>query len=94
MFKGHKKFYLEGFCYYFAVILRERFSTDYDSQGKKFETAIWYNPVRNHFACSINGYLFDANGRIALDKDWYAWEVYRKMDPLDSSRTLRYCIYK
>lgn len=93
-FKGQEKFYLEGFCYYFAAMLRERFSMDHDVDGRPFRTELWYNPVQNHFACFINGALFDASGAVVSTNEWLQWDVYREVEPLDSSRTVRYCIQK
>lgn len=83
-----KNFYLNGFCYYFAVILQERFSQHREPRE------IWYNPVLNHFACDIDGVLFDVKGEVPFDTNWISWRNYREIEPLDSGRTEKYCILK
>ena len=74
-----------GMCYYFASILQERFGAN-----------IMYEPVMNHFAGEIDGYIYDITGFIAnyTDPKWYYWETYQHEDALHTERILRDCVYK
>ena len=45
--------WLHGNCYYFAVILKDRFPKD---------SYICYDVINGHFVCMIEDYLFDASG--------------------------------
>lgn len=49
-----EKTFLEGYCYYFAIILKERFK-----EGK-----ILYDKVENHFVFSYNNKLYDITGNV------------------------------
>ena len=75
--------FTQGCCYWFAVILKERF------QG-----TIMYNPVDNHFASLIDGHLYDITGELTIDGSWYEWEIYSKIDTLETDRIVRDCIEK
>lgn len=60
----HKRFdkdchWLDGNCYYFAVILKERFN----------DGEIYYNAVDGHFLFRHGGYLYDFKGRHEFDKN-------------------------
>ena len=74
-----------GMCYYFALILQERFGAN-----------IMYEPIMNHFAGEIDGYIYDITGLISNcgDPKWVHWETYQKEDVLHTSRIFRDCIYK
>lgn len=74
--------FTNGCCYWFAVILKERF------QG-----TIMYNPIDNHFATLINGFLYDITGQISRD-GWEEWDEYKKLDELETERIYKYCIAK
>ena len=80
--KEQEVIFTEGNCYYFAVILRERFS------GK-----IYYLPIVNHFICKIGKEYYDITGKANLgnEKPW-DWEEYQKEEPLGSGRIIRDCI--
>lgn len=59
-----------GYCYWFAYILKTRFPN-----GK-----IYYVPVDNHFIFSYENSLFDITGDCSvnyLDKLIYSWEYYQ-----------------
>lgn len=60
--------FLRGFCYWFCVILKERF--------KEENCEIWFNPRDIHFAIRINNYLYDITGKIDF-KDFTPWEQYK-----------------
>lgn len=59
--------FLNGFCYYFAIILKERFGG-----------SIFYCPDIVHFSTLIDGRLYDITG-LVKDDDlvWYEWDEYK-----------------
>ena len=79
-FRGAEDTFLNGCCYWFADILEKRFN------GRKM-----YHPIQNHFACEIDGRLFDVTGEIDSDgfEDWYA---FIDKDELLTERIIRDCI--
>jgi hypothetical protein len=42
-----------GNCYYFAVILAERF--------RKYEPVLYYDTVDGHFICRVNNIFYDCS---------------------------------
>lgn len=81
------KTFTEGFCYYFALILKERFP-----QGR-----IMYHSVINHFVFELNNKLYDITGNYtekANNQQLFPWEEYQKIEPLESQRIIRDCIKK
>ena len=70
--------WLDGNCYYFAVILKARFP----------EGTICYDLIDGHFIFEYKGALYDWTGkidrRICVD-----WEEYQKIDPEHSARIIR-----
>lgn len=90
--KSHKEeiedLFSNGYCYYFAHILDERFYKG---------GTIMYIPVYNHFCYSIYGKLYDITGEITdQEKIDLAepWDSYRRHEPLESQRIFRDCILK
>lgn len=74
--------FLNGFCYYFAIMLKERFGG-----------CIFYNPDIVHFSVLIDGYLYDITGIInAENATWYEWEGYKQSE--DTSVIQDCCINK
>lgn len=71
-----------GNCYYFAVILKERFQTG----------EIYYLPIENHFVWKYDGILFDIKGEHSTNERAYSWEEYKKIEPLGAKRIERDCI--
>lgn len=80
-FSGARETFLFGCCYYFAVILRERFGAE-----------IYYDPKENHFVGQINGRFYDASGEVT--GDYINWKTYSDYDELDYKRVVRDCIIK
>lgn len=82
--------FMNGNCYWFAQILKERFSP-------RFRTDIAYNQIQNHFCCVIYTtfkiYLFDASGAVVATDEWKLWSEYRAEEPLDAARVYRDCIW-
>ena len=56
-----------GLCWWFAYILKTRFEHEYPCQ-------IVVDYVSNHFACRINGSVYDITGRRADSGEWERWD--------------------
>lgn len=84
--------FLYGNCYWFAVILKERFKT--------YLPRIWYDTLNNHFYTEICGILYDAKGafipehNLTIDEysSFYTWEDYKKFDQTHANRITKQCI--
>ena len=88
-FSNGKDLFLYGQCYWFAQILRERFLPFYS------QVQIFYNPVANHFACAIDGILYDASGELAPDPvAWILWSDFMEDEPIETERIYRDCIWQ
>lgn len=79
-FRGAEDTFLNGCCYWFAEILERRF------HGRKM-----YNPIENHFACDIEGKLFDVTGEID-PTGFEDWGLFMGKDELLTKRLVRDCI--
>ena len=38
--------------------------------------------------------LYDITGKIDKTDEWVRWELYRNIDPIETVRIIRQCIYK
>lgn len=85
--KATTELFTHGQCFWFALILHERFQPFYP-------TRIFYNPVDNHFATEIYGELYDITGRIEKNTNWFDWNDYILLDPSDAARIYRDCIFQ
>ena len=73
--------WLDGNCYYFALILKDRFN------GK-----IYYDSVNGHFITLINGQFYDWTGRIHPNiDDIFDWDTLEKIDNLYYKRIVKDC---
>lgn len=59
--------FLFGGCWWFAFILKTRFEKEYPCE-------IVVDYVSNHFACRINGSVYDITGRRADSGEWERWD--------------------
>ena len=59
--------FLFGGCWWFAYILKTRFEKEYPCE-------IVVDYVSNHFACRINGSVYDITGRRADSGEWERWD--------------------
>jgi len=85
--EGTIKTFTQGCCYWFAVILEQRFNQD------EMEPNIYYNPILNHFATWIDFHLYDITGEIEYNMDeWYNWFYYSGKDELETENIYKYCI--
>ena len=80
-FSDAKELFLCGYCYWFAVILANRFHGE-----------IWYMPIENHFICRIDGFYYDVTGRMRPENIVYRWSDYP--DELEKKRIIRDCVNK
>lgn len=98
--------WLHGNCYYFALILKDRFATK--------DPTIYYDVIHGHFLTQIKDKLYDANGivyklstseleKINTTKLWHPieldydivivnWQYFYKYDSLQYNRISRDCI--
>ena len=75
-----------GNCYYFAVILSERF--------KNYNPIIYYDSLEGHFITWINGIFYDWSGAVAFSDEYVSkyikkWSDLREEDPIWSNRIVR-----
>ena len=74
--------WLDGNCYYFAIILKARFP----------QAIILYDVINGHFVVSIDNKLYDWSGKIENNSEYIVWEQADKYDPLVKERIIRDCI--
>jgi DNA adenine methylase len=73
--------FTRGNCYYFAIILKERFQAD-----------IYYLPIKNHFIAKISDKFFDITGLIIPDEIPTLWDDYMEYDPINTAVIIRDCL--
>lgn len=88
-FKGEypsilEKIFTQGCCYWFALILKERF--------KKYNPKICFDTIESHFACKIDDRYYDITGEINNISSFVDWETYP--DETHKKRIIRYCVNK
>ena len=75
--------WLNGNCYYFALILKDRFP----------DGEIFYDVIDGHFVFEYNDNLYDYSGITAQDGGYLVqWSIFDKYDSLQKSRIIRDCI--
>ncbi len=80
-FSDASDLFLHGYCYWFAVILANRFHGE-----------IWYLPIENHFVCKINGFYYDVTGKIQPENVIHRWSDYT--EEIEKKRIIRDCVNK
>lgn len=75
-----------GNCYYFAVILKERFCND--------NPEIYYDVCEGHFLCKINDHFYDWSGTVVHDAEYLnryviKWGGFHNYDELQFDRIVR-----
>ena len=73
--------FTSGNCYYFALILRDRFNGE-----------IYYLPIENHFICKIDNGFYDITGKIEPKEHPYKWSTFKYEDEALYKRIVRDCI--
>lgn len=79
---GTVKTFTEGYCYWMAMILKERFGGE-----------IMYNAVDNHFGTMIAGKIWDITGEIDYG-EWVEWWLFQMNEPGQAKRITIDCIKK
>lgn len=83
--KELEEVFLYGNCYFFAIILKNRFP----------EMNIVYDAVDNHFMCLYDSKIYDIRGditEITVINDLFSWDDYENIDSLEYKRIVRDCI--
>lgn len=73
--------WLDGNCYWFAVILAERFNLD-----------IYYNPIDGHFMAGNKDYVWDFLGHPFLNNNYLLLDDIKKNDESWYVRLERDCM--
>lgn len=71
-----------GNCYYFALILADRFNGD-----------IYYDVINGHFITKIQNYFYDWNGIVDTNNYLVEWNKMDQYDSLVKQRIVRDCIH-
>lgn len=73
--------FMNGNCYYFAVILKDKFNGE-----------IYYLPIANHFVCKIDNDFYDITGFCSINEKPYLWDTFEKIESTHKERIVRDCI--
>ncbi len=79
-FSGSENTFLHGCCYWFARILRERFSWECCVE-------LVHEPIEGHFLARINGRLYDVRGDVT---DMYVKRTLEKLSDVRYEDYQRY----
>lgn len=63
-------YWLNGNCYYFALILHDRFPG----------SSIYYNPIDGHFVTKVGNNYYDWHGIYIHTNNLIEWEKYKEQD--------------
>ena len=74
--------WVNGNCYYFAIILKNRFP-----KGK-----IYYDVVNGHFIFWFEGKFYDWNGVVKSKGYCIAWDLFGEYDSFRKERIVRDCV--
>ena len=77
--------FMNGCCYWFALILERRFTYFYDA-------TIVYDQIDNHFGCEIDGEVYDITGVVTGERQWVSWRSVYKSDANLAEYIRRDCI--
>jgi len=79
--------FLNGYCYWFAFILKERFKDE-----AKYQCILLYLPIKGHFVCSIDDTLYDIEGDVTEKyKDEFK---YREKEWKEINSIIEGCVNK
>lgn len=81
-----ESYWLNGNCYYFAIILKERFCNN--------NSEIYYDVLEGHFICKIDDIFYDWNGIVNYDDEYKSkyvkkWSTYHTEDCIHWERIVR-----
>lgn len=77
-----------GCCYWFAFILDERFW----EYSEEYYSMIVYDEVDNHWACKIDGRVYDITGDVTEGHNWVPWSTIPQKDIKLYDMLVRDCI--
>ena len=85
--KGVKNAFTSGCCYWFAFILKTRFSPFAE---------IYFNKTENHFACKIGKNLYDITGNCnnTYEGIWENWHNFKTNNKIFAEKISKDCILK
>ncbi len=75
--------WLNGNCYYFALILRERFNF----------LSIYYLPIQGHFVAGAQNTYFDWTGEVTLNEEPILLSELVEKEPDWAMRLMRDCVF-
>ena len=83
----HRRFpldshWLDGNCYYFALILHDRFP----------DLRIYYDTVWGHFVVGDGTHFYDWTGECQDGYVYILWDEMEKFDEAQYKRIVKYCI--
>lgn len=78
-----------GNCYYFAVILMDRYKAEYLNEAE-----IVYDDIAGHFAARLGNKIYDITGDVTDKANWIPWNQLWKEDPVHAARIVLGCIKK
>lgn len=83
----HRRFkkdcnWLDGNCYYFAIILKDRFP----------DGRIYYDVLDGHFVYFYDGLYYDWQGIVHESMYYIPWNNFEKYDALQKQTIIRDCI--
>ena len=73
--------WLSGNCYYFAIILKNRFPYG----------DIYYDTINGHFLFKYKGFYYDWGGIVMPRGELILWNNFEEYDPLRKERIIRDC---
>jgi hypothetical protein len=62
--------FYNGYCYYFAIMLKKRFGGN-----------LYFNEKLVHFGIEINNEIYDILGIVADKSEWVSWKDFKEMRP-------------
>ena len=74
--------WLDGNCYYFALILKDRFPNGF----------IYYDVTYGHFMYEVNGRFYDWSGEIAPKGKIAPWKIFHLYDKVQYEVIMRDCV--
>lgn len=74
--------WLDGNCYYFALILKDRFPNG----------SIWYDVTYGHFMYRANGRFYDWSGEIEPKGKIVPWKIFHLYDKVQYEVIMRDCV--
>ena len=77
--------FTNGCCYWFALLLSERFYQNYIVE-------IMYDEIANHFGCRIGYNIYDITGNVTNKYNWQSWISVVHADRTHAERIKRDCI--